>query len=384
MSRTIPNADQLSSRQGEGRSEPASETWEERWHPLREEWVIIAAHRNARPWTGASVAPAATGPTYVADCYLCPGNARVHGARNENYTGIFVFDNDLPCVAPSAPSDLELPAGGLYRNRPAQGKARVVCYSPLHNTTLAEQPVDQIRDLLECWQQQYRELGDLPQVEHVLIFENKGQVVGVSNPHPHCQIYATNFVFKTIANEVDVCRRHWRDHRRALFQDIIAAEQLDGRRILAERDSAIAFVPYFARFAYETYVAPKQPHASIADLSAAELTDLADVLKQVLVRFDNLWQMSFPYVLALHQSPTGTVTADGFHFHIEIHPPLRSPNLLKYLAGPELGGGSFLSDTSPEQKAAELQAQSTIHYRAVHAGGLPRPTDVVGGVSDAD
>jgi UDPglucose--hexose-1-phosphate uridylyltransferase len=340
-------------------------TWEERWHPLREEWVIIAAHRNSRPWTGASVGRTVADdePTYVADCYLCPRNARVHGVRNENYTGIFVFDNDLPCVAATAPARPQPPVGEIYRNRPAHGKARVVCYSPLHNTTLAEQPVDQILALLECWQQQYVELGDRPEVEHVLIFENKGKVVGVSNPHPHCQIYATNFVFKTIAGEVDVCRRHWRERRRALFQDIIAAEQSDGRRILVERDSAIAFVPYFARYAYETYVVPKQTHPSIAALSAAELSDLAHVLKDVLVRFDNLWQMSFPYVLVLHQAPTDGNAADGFHFHIEFHPPLRSPNLLKYLAGPEVGGGSFLSDTSPEQKAAELIAQSTVHYR---------------------
>jgi UDPglucose--hexose-1-phosphate uridylyltransferase len=347
--------------------DPITKTWEERWHPLREEWVIIAAHRNARPWIGASVGSGAVAadPAYVPDCYLCPGNVRVHGVRNDNYSGIFVFDNDLPCVAPNAPSDLAPPVGGLYRNRPASGKARVVCYSPLHNTTLAEEPVEQIRALLECWQLQYRELGDRPEVDHVLIFENKGQVVGVSNPHPHCQIYATNFVFKTIANEVEICQRYWREHRRVLFEGIIAAEQGDGRRILAERDSAIAFVPYFARYAYETYVAPKQAHDSIAELSAAELTDLAEVLKDVLVRFDNLWQMSFPYVLVLHQTPTDGKPTEGFHFHIELHPPLRGPNLLKYLAGPEVGGGSFLSDTSPEQKAAELQALSTTHYKAV-------------------
>ncbi|HEY4233612.1 MAG TPA: galactose-1-phosphate uridylyltransferase [Lacipirellulaceae bacterium] len=343
----------------------AGGTWEERWHPLREEWVIIAAHRNARPWTGANVGKdfVVAEPDYVSDCYLCPGNARVHGARNDNYTGIFVFDNDLPCVAPTAPGVPAPPVGGLYRDRPAHGKARVVCYSPLHNTTLAEQPVDQICALFECWQQQYSELGDRPEVDHVLIFENKGQVVGVSNPHPHGQIYATNFVFKTIANEVDVCGRHWREHRHVLFQDIIAAEQADGRRILTERGSAIAFVPYFARYAYETYVAPKESHASIADLSDAEIADLAAALKEVLVRFDNLWQISFPYVLVLHQAPTDGKPADGFHFHIEIHPPLRSPNLLKYLAGPEVGGGSFLSDTSPEQKAAELRAQSIVHYK---------------------
>jgi UDPglucose--hexose-1-phosphate uridylyltransferase len=339
--------------------------WEERWHPLRDEWVIIAAHRNNRPWTGASVGgvPFESVPSYVSDCYLCPNNPRVKGTVNDNYNGIFVFDNDLPCVGPNAPSRLSPPAGRVYRSRPAQGISRVVCYSPLHNTTLAEQSVDEILLLLECWQQQYRELGGRPEVIHVLTFENKGKVVGVSNPHPHCQIYATNFVFKTIAVEVDICRRHWRETGRVLFEDILAAEQADGRRIVAECDSAVAFVPYFARFAYETFVAPRQPHQSIADVSHKELQDLACVLKDVLVRYDNLWQMSFPYVLVLHQAPTDGKSANGFHFHIEIHPPLRTPQLLKHLAGPELGGGSFLSDTSPEQKAAELQAQSTIHFK---------------------
>lgn len=340
-------------------------SWEERWHPLREEWVIIAAHRNSRPWTGASLdLPSAnTTPNYLRDCYLCPGNPRVHGERNDDYRGIFVFDNDLPCVGATAPIDLEEPVHAIYRNRPARGIARVVCYSPLHNTTLAEQSEEEILALLECWQEQYRELGSRPEVNHVLTFENKGKVVGVSNPHPHCQIYATNFVFKTIALEADTCRRQWLETGRVVFEDILEAEQSDGRRIIAERDSAIAFLPYFARFAYETFVAPKQPHQSIADLSSGELQDLASVLKNVLVRFDNLWQMSFPYVLVLHQAPTDGKTAIGFHFHIEIHPPLRTPHLLKYLAGPELGGGSFLSDTSPEEKAAELQAQSTIHFK---------------------
>lgn len=340
-------------------------SWEERWHPLREEWVIIAAHRNNRPWTGASLDRPAVEmtPEHFSECNLCPGNLRVKGEKNDDYRGIFVFDNDLPCVGPSAPVELVAPIHPIYRNRPARGVARVVCYSPLHNTTLAEQSEDEILALLECWQGQYQELGSRPEVNHVLTFENKGKVVGVSNPHPHCQIYATNFVFKTIAIEADVCRRHWLETGNVLFEDILNAEQIDGRRILAERDSAVAFLPYFARFAYETFVAPKQPHQSIADLSSGELQDLAAVLKEVLVRFDNLWQMSFPYVLVLHQAPTDGKASLGFHFHIEIHPPLRTPNLLKYLAGPELGGGSFLSDTSPEEKAAELQAQSTVHYK---------------------
>ena len=188
-------------------------------------------------------------------------------------------------------------------------------------------------------------------------------MVGVSNPHPHCQIYATNFVFKTIESEVRIGKRHRETTGRILFQDVIDAERCDGRRLLAENDSAIAFVPYFARYAYETYVAPKETHPNIAALSKPELRDLAAILKDVLVRFDNLWRMSFPYVMTLHQAPTDGGLYPSVHFHIEFHPPLRTPTLLKYLAGPEIGGGNFLSDTSPEEKAAELRAVSTVHYK---------------------
>lgn len=336
--------------------------WEQRWHPLREEWVIVAAHRDNRPWIGETVDEMTPDvPEFVDDCAFCPGNSRVSGLKNPNYKTVFVFDNDHPCVGPAAPAVAE--PGSPYRVRRAEGLARVVCYDPRHNVTLAEMPVAQIAELLETWQNQYRELGEHSEVQHVLVFENKGEVVGVSNPHPHCQIYATNFVFKTIENELAITRRYWQEQSRTLLEDIIAAEQRDGHRILSERDSAIAFVPYFARYAYETFVAPKAVHASLADLTRAEILDLAEVLRETLVRFDNLWKMSFPYVMVLHQAPTDGATYEGFHFHIEFHPPLRRPNLLKYLAGPEIGGGSFLSDTSPEEKAAELRAQPVIHYK---------------------
>ena len=336
--------------------------WEQRWHPLREEWVVVAAHRNNRPWVGETVERATPDvPEYVADCPLCPGNVRVGGSRNTDYSSVFVFDNDLPCVGSDAP-EVTAPAPP-YRVRRANGLARVICYEPRHNVTLAEMPVARIVDLLETWQAQYRDLGQRPEVQHVLVFENKGEVVGVSNPHPHCQIYATNFVFKTIENEVANSRRYLAEHGRVLMEDIVAAEQNDGRRVVSERDSAIAFIPHFARYAYETFVTPKAVHESLADLSREELLDFATVLRETLVRFDNLWKMSFPYVMALHQAPTDGASHDGFHFHIEIHPPLRKPNLLKYLAGPEIGGGSFLSDTSPEDKAAELRAQPVVHYK---------------------
>jgi UDPglucose--hexose-1-phosphate uridylyltransferase len=338
-------------------------TWEERWHPLREEWVMVAAHRQHRPWAGGTVEhrgePA---PDYAPDCHLCPGNLRVSGRRNPAYASTFVFDNDMPCAGPDAPRDLEAPAG-IYRNRPATGLARVVCYSPRHSLTLAELGPAEVEELLAVWQEQYRELGARAEVKHVLVFENKGEAVGVSNPHPHCQIYATNFVFKFIETEARVSRRHLAETGRVLFQDILAAERADGRRVVCENETAMAFVPYFARYAYEVYVAPKRTRAHIAALADEERRDFADVLRRVLVKFDNLWRVPFPYVMALHQSPTDGGDHGGFHFHAEFHPPLRRPNLLKYLAGPEIGGGNFLSDTAPEEKAAELRAASEVHYK---------------------
>lgn len=332
--------------------------WEQRWHPLRQEWVVLAAHRGSRPWSGETKERSESGaPDYLPDCYLCPGNARAGGnARNPVYTSTYVFDNDFPCVGADAPAILApTMAPSVLINSPASGLARVVCYSPMHNLTLAQLPAVQIAELLGVWQQQFLELGARPDINHVLIFENKGEQVGVSNPHPHCQIYATNFVFKYIETEVAATAGYLADTGRVLFEDVIAAEKQDGRRILFENETSIAFVPYFARYSYEVYVAPKHQKPHIADLSAAEVDDLAAVLRGVLIAYDNLWQMPMPYVMALHNAPTERGTYPAFHFHIELHPPLRTPNLLKYLAGPEIGGGNFITDSAPEDKAAELK-----------------------------
>ena len=341
----------------------ATISWEERWHPLREEWVIIAAHRQNRPWSGETVkrdAPSIA--SYVEDCYLCPGNQRVSGRENPRYDGVFVFDNDHPCVGDDAP--LPASAPGIYHNQSARGLARVVCYTPRHDLSLAELGLVEVENLIGAWQAQYRDLGNRDGINHVLIFENRGEVVGVSNPHPHCQIYATNFVFKTIETEARVSDSYLRENGHSLFADILKTESEDGRRVLSENETAMAFVPYFARYAYEVYVAPKRTVQSVSDLTDREVSDFAAILRETLIRFDNLWQSPFPYVMPLHQAPTDGGDHRGFHFHIEFHPPLRKPNLLKYLAGPEIGGGNFLSDTSPEEKAAELRSQSTTHYKA--------------------
>jgi UDPglucose--hexose-1-phosphate uridylyltransferase len=349
-----------------GANEPAEAgSWEQRWHPLREEWVIVAAHRQQRPWTGKTVAAAAAAaelPAYDPACYLCPGNARIGGTVNARYATTFVFDNDHPCVGADAPRGVAAPSP-LYRASPAAGAARVVCFSPRHDLTLAEMPPEAIADVVDVWRAQTRKLGARPEVRQVLCFENKGDIVGVSNPHPHGQIYATSFTWKTFDTELAVSARHLRDTGRGLMADIIGAEQRDGRRVLHEDEHVIVFVPYFARYAYEVYVVPKRRVAHVFDLNDAEAAALAGAISAVTIRFDNLWRMSFPYVQVLHQAPTDSGGYGAFHFYIAFHPPLRQPHLLKYLAGPEIGGGNFVSDTSPEAKAAELRAQPPLHYK---------------------
>jgi len=349
-------------------------TWEQRYHPLREEWVVVAGHRQHRPWQGElRQQHGSERPSYASDCYLCPGNARVHGANNPSYAGVFAFDNDHPCVARDAPEAEPLRGRdfGVLRAERAVGVSRVVCYSPRHDLSLARMSVAEIAAVLRIWQAEYRALAALPTTEHVLVFENRGEVVGVSNPHPHCQIYATSFVFKTIETELRASQAHLAKTGRVLFRDVIAAEREDGRRMLVDNDAAVAFVPYFARYAYETYVAPTETYPSLAAVPDGGLAALASALKQTLVRFDNLWQLEFPYVMALHEAPTRGAHP-SFHFHIELHPPLRRPHLLKYLAGPEIGGGSFISDTSPELTAAELCALPAVHYlEAPGAGQSP-------------
>lgn len=324
---------------------------------------MFSAHRQQRPWLGERVvaAPRDDVPERDPDCAFCPGSARAQGAHNPDYDSVLVFDNDLPVVGPDAPTELA-PPPGILESRAATGVARVVCYTPRHDLSLARLPLDDVVAYLEVLRLQYLELGAMEDIEHVLVFENRGDVVGVSNPHPHCQIYATNFVFKTIENEARICHRHLAEHGRVLFDDILTAERADGRRLLFENDAAVAFVPYFARYPYEVFVAPRATHSSLAALSTDELRGFGEMLQRTLIAFDNLWRMPFPYVMALHQAPTDGGDHDGFHFHVEFHPPMRQPDLLKYPAGPEIGGGNWMNDAAPEQAAAALRATPATHH----------------------
>ena len=336
--------------------------WERRWHPLREEWVTITSHRNHRPWSGSRLdARDEPLPDFAEDCYLCPGNQRVSGVKNEDYSSIFVFDNDHPAFT-EHPETVQQ-AHPFFNQEEAYGFCRVVCYSPWHNLSLAELSIARTLELLEVWSVQTAELMSFDQVNNVFIFENRGEVVGVSNPHPHCQIYATGFVMKTIEQEVATCARYMEKNQRKLFDDLVAAELEDGRRVLVDNDRCCAFVPYFARFPYETYIVPKSEVQFIHQLDSEELLDLAKALHEVLVRYENLWESPFPYILTLHQAPCDGGDYNSYRFHIQIHPPMRQPGLQKFLAGTETGAGTFLNDGCPEEKAAELRAVSDIHYK---------------------
>lgn len=332
--------------------------WEKRWHPLRREWVVYAAHRNNRPWNFEKKESVATAPTYDPGCYLCPGNKRVSGILNPDYKDVFVFENDHPVVglsAPSIPREFQTLHDGLYKKAEACGIAKVVCYDPRHNVTLNDISVDKVTTVFKALRDEMNFFLKHDKIKSVLIFENKGEIVGVSNPHPHCQIYAVDFIINVVKKELDVAAAYQKETNRNIFRDIIAAEQKDEVRIIAENKNAIAFIPYFARFAYETYVFPKNRHATLISMSDEELHDMAAVFQTTTRKMDVNFQSSFPYVMAFAQAPVDGSEYPGYHMHLIICPPLRQPGLMKYLAGPETGADTFMADTMPEEKAAELR-----------------------------
>ena len=326
--------------------------WEKRWHPLREEWVVYSAHRNARPWQGAGIIKTKKSDSYDSTCYLCPGNTRIHGHANPAYTDVFLFDNDHPVVGMQAPVVTE--SLGFYKKESALGVARVVCYDPRHNITLSQMRLMQVVHVFTTFQNQMVEFENNPDIKSVLIFENKGEAVGVSNSHPHCQIYAVDFSFKLVEQQIALAKRYHATHQKNIFEEIIGQEKKDANRIIAENENAIAFIPYFARYAYEVMIFPKKNHQTLISFSSQELTDLVSVFHQAVRRMDMNFNMDFPYVLSFMQAPVDGKSYPDFRMHLWLQPPYRQPGLIKYPAGPEIGAGNFMADTMPEDKAAEL------------------------------
>jgi UDPglucose--hexose-1-phosphate uridylyltransferase len=323
-------------------------TWELRWHPFRARWVLFTSHRGARPWIGASAAPEE--PPARPDNALAPNGTRI-ATSNPDYRGVFVFTNDLPVFSAEAPEPSQ--GDDFYRTRRAAGTAEVVCYHHDPARSLADLTDDEVTSVVATWRDRTAALQAVDGVAHVLIFENRGSLVGTSNPHPHCQIYAGSLVYATMEREAEVARDHFSRTGRAILEDVVNREA-GGTRLVAEGDDFFACVPWFAQFAYEVLVLPRQPASSLVDLDDTRCRSLALVLREVVRRYDALWGFRMPYVLAVHQAPVGA--HPHFPFHLELHPPLRAPGLLKYLAGPEVGGGSITNETDPDQKAAELRA----------------------------
>jgi UDPglucose--hexose-1-phosphate uridylyltransferase len=316
--------------------------WEQRWHPLRGEWVLFTSHRSGRPWVGETVPADESGPpSDDPQRALCPRNRRMH-EENPQYQGVYWFANDLPCFSAEAPE--------------------VVCYHPDHAKTFADLTTEEATRVVDVWTERYRELGARPEVDHVLIFENKGALVGASNPHPHCQIYASNLVYGHIAREGENARAYFERTGRSIGQEILRREA-ESSRVICENGSFLACVPWFARYAYEVFILPKRQASSLAELTADERHDLAALMREVAVRYDNLWQRRLPYIMVLHPAPTDGKDYSFFPFHIEYHPPLRKPDTMKYLAGPETGGGSMTNESNLDEKATELRAVSAVLYR---------------------
>lgn len=337
--------------------------WERRWHPLLQEWVVLAAVTSDRPWSGATVKKSENdGPDFDPKCYLCPGVIRASGDINPDYKKPFAFTNDFASFSFEAP---DVHAQNPFETvAPVHGTCRVICFTPKHNVTLAEMSLAEMRDVIALWQEEYATLSKHPKVDNVLIFENKGKVIGVSNPHPHGQIYATGFVPKIVTSERDSFTSYYKANKSHLMEDLVKHEIKNKDRLLYENDHFVAFIPFFARFVYEVYVVPKRHIASIDRLSKAEAESWADIHQKVIIKFDNLYQVSFPNITMLHNAPCdGNPDNELFHFHIEFYPPMRDPDKLKYLAGFESGGGNIINPVKPEQAAALLREAPVVHYK---------------------
>ena len=316
-----------------------------RWNPQLKEWVIVATHRQDRTYKPPA--------KYCPLCPTQPGDFPTE-VPAEDYE-IVVFENKFPSLS-QPPPPLGIEGSALYQTAPAEGACEVVLYSSNHQSSLAEESEEHIRNLIDVWTDRYIELGQKPGVQYVFIFENKGDAVGVTLSHPHGQIYAFPFIPPTLEKELQAALEHQTATGKCLYCDIMAEEKEDQVRIIAENGAFVAFVPFFARYPFEVHIYAKRHVTNLAELTAAEQEGLATVLKEVLVKYDSLFGFSLPYIMAIHQAPPKG-DYPHYHFHIEFYPFNRTETKLKYLAGVESGAGTFITDLSPEDQAQRLRGE---------------------------
>ena len=338
-----------------------------RRNALTGDWMLVSPHRMGRPWQGQTEdTPVDERPAYDPDCYLCPGNERAGDARNPDYTDTFVFTNDFSALKLNTPAGTWDANGeadeGLFTAASEKGICRVICYTPRHDVTLAEMPAADIRNVIDLWGQEYEDLGAHEHINYVQIFENKGQMMGCSNPHPHGQIWAQETVPDEPRKETARQIEHYEKTGRTLLSDYLAAELEKEERIVCHNDSFVAVVPFWAVWPYETLIISRRAVPSVLELRDEERDDLSRLLQRLTTKYDNLFSTSFPYSAGLHQAPTDGKPHPEWHFHMHFYPPLlRSATVKKFMVGYEMLG-TPQRDITPEFSAEKLASLPETHY----------------------
>jgi UDPglucose--hexose-1-phosphate uridylyltransferase len=332
---------------------------------LTGQWVLVSPHRARRPWQGqVEKLPVEHLPQYDPTCYLCPGNERNTGNVNPAYTETFVFDNDFAALLPPESGEMVQSSGGLFIAEPESGLCRVVCFSPRHDLTLPEMALEDVAAVVRTWTEQTVDLGSKEFINYVQVFENRGAMMGASNPHPHSQVWATGKIPNEPAIELDRQAAYQREHGTCLLCDYLAAERQSGERMVAANEHFTALVPFWAVWPFEVLLVAHRHAASLVDLSPAEVTGLADILQQITTRYDNLFEISFPYSMGFHQAPTDGKLYPSQHLHAHYYPPLlRSATVRKFMVGFEMLGMPQ-RDLTPETAAERLRDLSPVHYKS--------------------
>ncbi len=334
-----------------------------RYNPLNGDWVLVSPHRTKRPWQGKVEKPAIEErPQYDEKCYLCPGNERAGGHLNPDYKDVFVFQNDFSALVPDIPQG-DYTNGELFKAESERGFCKVICFSPRHDLTIPEMEVENIRKVVDLWCDEYKEIGALDYINYVQIFENKGDIMGCSNPHPHGQIWGQYSVPVEPAKEAQMQKAYFEKHGKTLLEDYVVEELKSGERILVENEHFVALVPFWATWPFEAMIVSKRAVSNLTQLSDDERTALADAYKKLTVMYDNLFEVSFPYSAGIHQAPTDGEEHPEWHLHMHFYPPLlRSASVKKFMVGYEMMANAQ-RDITAEQAAQRLRDLPKVHYK---------------------
>ncbi|RDC65362.1 UDP-glucose--hexose-1-phosphate uridylyltransferase [Adhaeribacter pallidiroseus] len=327
-----------------------------RYNALTGEWVLVSPHRAKRPWQGQQEeVEKETRPAYDPTCYLCPGNERAGGEKNPPYSQTFVFNNDFGALQESTPTG-SFEKSGLLKAESERGVCKVICFSPRHDLTLPDMEVADIRKVVDLWQHEYEELGKLDFINYVQIFENKGIIMGCSNPHPHGQIWAQSSIPVEPAKELMQQQNYFEANNRSLLNDYLAIELEEKKRIVVENEHFVALVPFWAVWPFETMIVSKRHFGNLSQMSEEEKDAYADCIKRLTVVYDKVFNVSFPYSAGIHQTPTDGQEHPAWHFHMHFYPPLlRSATVKKFMVGYEMLGNPQ-RDITPETAADRLRS----------------------------